>query len=375
LHRKASFALFDSGETILSALVFSTFFPLYITKHISAETYSLLYGFSFLGSFFVALLLGWIADRRGLRKPFFVFFSLLTALMSGVLGASYGIPYLALAVFLILAVSHQQAFVFYNTLLLNFRARGETSGYGVALGYVGSAISLLLLAKYLKDPEVYYAVAVLFLLLSSPAMLTLPNPASGGDIRLSEVLKDRKFIFFIVCVLSMTEVANTLIAMIGVYLREVYSLRDEQIYRVIGLSALGGVAGGVFWGKMAELTGVRRVFPAGFAMWSVLLFALPFVPESFILLLGLCFGFALSHLWTTGRVFLLEQFGQETASMRLSFLSLTERIASTTGLTLWAFLLHMTDGNFRLSAGFMGIFPLLGGVLYFTKVFPLRRLS
>jgi len=46
-----SFALFDSGETILGALIFSTFYPLYITQHIDPKLYSFLYGLAFFFPF------------------------------------------------------------------------------------------------------------------------------------------------------------------------------------------------------------------------------------------------------------------------------------------------------------------------------------
>ncbi len=372
--KRLSFALFDSGETILSALVFSTFFPLYITKFIDTKIYSALYGFAFLLSFLLALYLGWVADRSSKRKPFFISFSILTSFFCSLIALFYLHPYLALVAFLLLAISHQQAFVFYNTLLLNFEAKGFASGLGVAMGYVASAIALVFLARYLKEPEVYLIVAGMFLALFLPSLRYLDNPVSGDSASLKAVLKDRKFILFVVSLLSMTEVANTLIAMMGVYLREVYQLERGEIFRVIGLSALGGVGGGVLWGALADRIGVVRIYPIGFFLWSGILVALPFVPAEGVLLVGLAFGVALSHLWTTGRVYTLEVFETSSASIRLSFLSLTERIASTTGLMLWSLFLLITGDNFRLSAGLMAIFPLLGALLYLTFIHPPRRL-
>ncbi len=372
--KRLSFALFDSGETILSALVFSTFFPLYITKFIDTKVYSALYGSAFLLSFFLALYLGWLADRSSRRKPFFVAFSLFATLFCFLIAVFYVHPYLALASFLLLAVSHQQAFVFYNTLLLNFETKGFASGFGVAMGYVASAIALVFLARHLQEPEVYWIVALIFLSLFLPSALKLPNPVTSGSVSLRTVLKDRGFLLFIVCLLTMTEVANTLVAMMGVYLREVYGMAREEIFRVIGLSAIGGVMGGILWGFLVDRFGAGRVFPVGFFLWGSILALLPFVPSEMILAVGLAFGTALAHLWTTGRVYILSRFETATASVRLSFLSLTERIASTTGLLVWSLLLFVTGDNYRLSAGLMAIFPLTGALLYFGFISPPRRL-
>ena len=370
--KRLSFGLFDTGETILGALVFSTFFPLYITQHIDTKIYSLAYGSAFLASFVLALYLGKTADRSALRKPFFTLFSLLTALLCGLISLSYGAPFLALFLFLLMAVSHQQAFVFYNSLLLGFDRRGSTSGLGVALGYVGSAVALLFLVGYLKEPYVYIHVALLFLLLSLPSIFLLKNPQAVSEVRLRGVLKERRFLLLILSILSLTEVANTLVAMMGVYLKEVYSLERGEIYRVIGMSALGGVLGGPLWGYLADRFGVRRVFPAGFLLWTLFLLSLPLTPREGVVGIGLLAGASLAHLWTISRVFILHEFPEGEASVRLSFLSLTERVASTTGLFVWALLLAVTGDNFRLSAGLMAVFPLAGLVLYLVY---LRRSS
>ncbi|MDQ7081799.1 MAG: MFS transporter [Aquificota bacterium] len=183
------------------------------------KLYSFLYGLSFLLSFLIALNLGKLADRRALRKPFFTFFGLLVFLLCLSIGFLHAYPYLALLSFLLMAVAHQQAFVFYNSLLLGFRSRGATSGMGVAFGYLGSAFALLFLAERLKEPEVYFLVGSLFFLFLIPAVVGLENPPQKGRVSISEVFRDRSFILLILSVLSLTEVANTLIAMMGIYLQ------------------------------------------------------------------------------------------------------------------------------------------------------------
>ncbi len=365
--KKISFGLFDSGETILGALVFSTFFPLFITEHIDTKIYSLLYGLSFLTSFVIALFLGRFADRKAKRKFLFVIFSVLVSLLCFCIGIFLKTPLIALLLFLLLSISHQQAFIFYNSLLLNFEKRGFPSGLGVSFGYVASAIALIFLVKFLDERSVYMYTALIFLLFSLPSFIFLREPGYVSEASIREVFRDRKFLKTILSILLITEVANTLIAMMGVYLREVYSLENEEIYRIIGFSALGGVAGGIFWGLIADKFGVVKVFPIGFILWISFLTVLPFTPERLLLLIGLLAGFSLSHLWTTSRLLILELFPKTESALRLSFLSLTERIASTTGLTVWSFLLFLTDDNFRLSAFLMIIFPVLGLILYLKK--------
>ncbi len=362
--KKFSFALFDSGETILGALIFSTLFPLYITEYVDPKIYSFTYGFSFLISFLFALFLGKLADEKGLRKHFFILFVLLTAVMNLFLWLSYENPFFSLLFFSFMAIFHQQSLVFYNSLLLDFDKKGIVSGFGVAFGYIGSAISLVFLAKYLNLPDAYLIIGIMFLFLSLPSFFFLENPAEKGNISLKFIFKDKKFLILIVCILSLTEVANTLIAMMGIYLKKVYSLSEGNIYKTIGFSAIGGVLGGLFWGKLSDVFSPKKVFPIGFFLWILFITILPFIPRKLIIIAGFLAGFSLSHLWTTSRVFIIESFPHSQVSVRLSFLSLTERVASTTGLIIWSLFLFLTENNFRISAFLMIIFPIIGLILY-----------
>ncbi len=362
--KKISFALFDSGETILGALVFSTFFPLYITNYLDTKIYTFLYGISFGISFILALILGKVADEKGLRKGFFLLFSILTTLSGIALYLFYKSIYLALFVFILMAIFHQQTIVFYNSMLVSFEDKGFTSGLGVAFGYVGSAISLIFLAKLLKIPDVFLISAVIFLFLSFPSFLFLENPKVKTKVSIKEIIKERDFLFTIISILSLTEVANTLIAVMGIYLREVYRFEDFLIYRIIGISAIGGVIGGIFWGYLSDRFRVEKIFLLGFFLWIFFLILLPFIPADFVYFIGFLAGFSLSHIWTVSRILLIEKFPEKQVSTRMSFLSLTERIASTTGLVVWSFLLLITDNNFKLSAFLMILFPIAGLCFY-----------
>ncbi len=362
--KKISFALFDSGETILGALIFSTLFPLYITEHIDSKIYSFFYGISFIVSFAFALILGKIADERRLRKKFYVIFTSLTFLMGVFLWFLYQNPYMSLFFFSLMAIFHQQSLVFYNSLLLDFESRGFVSGLGVAFGYIGSAISLIFLAKYLNLPDAYIYVSLIFLALSLPSFFSLENPKETGEVSIKKIFKDKKFLLLILSILSLTEVANTLIAMMSIYLKNVYGFGNIMIYKIIGLSAIGGIVGGIFWGKITDRLSPQIVFPFGFLLWIAFVSVLPITPREYILMVGFIAGLSLAHLWTTSRVLIIEEFPKGEVSVRLSFLSLTERIASTTGLLTWTVFMFITGDNYRLSAFLMIIFPIVGIVLY-----------
>ena len=361
-----AFALFDAGETILGALLFSTLYPLYITRQIDVRTYSFFYGFAFLISFIIALQLGKLADTRGLRKPLFTLFSLSVSGMGLMLFLTYSYPVFNFLLYLLLALFHQQALVFYNSLLMSFSSKGFASGLGVAMGYVASALALLFLAPHLSLPAAFLWVSLLFLLLSLPSLFALQEPEERQKVELTKLLKNRQFLLLIASVLLLMELAHTLIAMMGVYLREVFGLKDMEIYRVIGISAFGGVLGGLLFGRLTDKVSASKLFPLGFFLWSFFLLSLFFSKKEFLLPLGFFAGISLSHLWTTSRVLLLEEFSMEGIAVLFSFYSLSERIASSLGLISWSFFLLLTGKDYRLSALLMLVFPVAGAVLYWT---------
>jgi len=360
--KNISFALFDTGETILSALIFSLAFPIYISQFMDIKKFSLFYSFIFVFSFIFSLYIGKYADEKGNRKNLFILFSLLTFISSALIFFSYKAYVLALIFFLLSAIFHQQAFVFYNSLLLNFQNKGFVSGLGISFGYIGSAVALIFFADRLEIPQIFIIAPVIFLLFSIPSFIFIPNPKfvrKDKKINLKEVFKDRRFLYVILTILALTEVANTIISMMGVYLKYEFNLNNEEIYKVVGFSALGGIFGGFFWGILSEKLNINKIFPLAFPIWIGVIITTFLIAKNYLILLGIFIGFSLSHLWSTSRVFLIENFPKEEVSVRLSFLSLSERIATSVGLLCWALFLYITNNDYRLSFLLMIIFPLI----------------
>lgn len=362
--KKVSFSIFDAGETILGAIVFSVFFPLYITKYISVETFTFFYGIVFLISFIISLQLGKIADERNLRKGFFTFFTVSIFLLTLLLAIVSNNYILSLLIFFLLAITHQQNLVFYNSLLTDFKEKGFISGLGVSLGYIGSAIALMFFAQYLEIPYVYIFTALVFMLLALPSILFIENPnIKPKKINLKVIFSDKEFLLIILSILFLTEIANTLISLMGVYLKEVYKLEDTEIYKVIGFSSVGGIVGGIIWGYLTKFFDIKNLFVVGFIFWFSFLIILPFTPKDFLLVVGLFAGFSLSHLWTTSRVLIIEVFPKNEVSTRLSFLSITERISSSLGLMVWSFLLTLTK-SYQLTVLLMSVFVVIGWLIF-----------
>ncbi len=365
--KKLSFSLFDTGETILGALIFSIFFPLYITQYIDVNLYTFLYGIVFILSFVISLYLGKLADERNLRKKLFIIFTVGITVLTFLLYITKNNFVLSLTIFFLLAILHQQNLVFYNSLLTDFKDKGFVSGLGVSFGYIGSALALIFFSQYLEIPTVYIVAGIIFFIFAIPSIINVENPnIKPKKIDLKKIFKDKEFLLIILSILFLTEIANTLISLMAIYLKNVYHLQDKEIYKIIGISSIGGVLGGFIWGFFSRLIEIKKLFFLGFVLWFIFLSTLPFTPKDFLTFIGFFAGFSLAHLWTTSRVLIIEVFPKNEVSTRLSFLSLTERISSSFGLIIWSALLTLTK-DYQITVLLMNGFIIIGGLIYIFR--------
>src|SRR3989442_596355 len=126
-------------------------------------------------------LLGGIADRGGVGKPFFVGFTMVSVTATALLATlqpGMVVPGFLLAV--IGLVCFEAAFVYYNSYLPRIAAPaeiGRVSAAGFAVGYAGSIVAFGLAYPFVAA-QVYWATflaaAAQFALCSLPAFLTLP---------------------------------------------------------------------------------------------------------------------------------------------------------------------------------------------------------
>ncbi|MBC7187506.1 MAG: MFS transporter [Calditrichaeota bacterium] len=171
----ASWILYDFANTIYSMNVVTMYFPLWMTVNLAMEDIWVSVGNS-LSMALVGLtmpVLGVVSDRFRARMPYLITLTLLCVsgtAMIGIVGV-LRMPVLAAAscalVFYILAnFAYQGSLVFYNALLPEVstpRTMGKISGYGVAVGYLGSFFGLLVVMPFVTGGIEFLGVEVPFL--------------------------------------------------------------------------------------------------------------------------------------------------------------------------------------------------------------------
>jgi UMF1 family MFS transporter len=367
-----SWASFDFAETFFSANILSVFFPLWVIKTLGGRPlhYSLTYSSSLVISIMLALIVGKYADKSGKRKPLFMIFVSLSAISLLVLSKSITLSS-ALIIFFFVNLFYQQGLVLYNSLLLSVSTeenRSFSSGAGVALGYIGGAVGLYLISEISPtETSAFILVAIGFFLFSLPTGFFVKEKpfkaVSGVSIR--NILKDKRFLFFIISCLFLTEAAHTLILFMSIYLNKVYGLDRHSIVIIIATVAVIAAIGAPLIGKLSDRVGAANVFKMIFPAWAGAFCISPFVPKVFIYALGITFGLLLAALWTTIRPVLLELSPKEEVATRFAFLSISERTAAIIGPLWWGLMVEVAD--YRTATLSLALFPLIGWFIYLYK--------
>ena len=203
---------------------------------------------------------------------------------------------IVIAIFVAANFAYQSALVFYNALLPTVsvgRGAGRVSGYGVAAGYVGSILILVIFTFLVTDAEAvrsflgplggwievgeqrnsnaFLPTAILYLLFSLPAFFFVPDPAVRTPRRVSPAAVYRDVFAtirnirgytgvgtFIIATALYTDAANTAVANMALYGNQVFGMTTGEIQNLLLLSAVFAAAGSVGFGSVSDRAGPKK---------------------------------------------------------------------------------------------------------------------
>lgn len=313
-----SWCLFDWANNSYPTVVTTFIFAAYFTRAVAEtpEQGTFLWGQATgLAGLVVALtgpVLGAIADRAGARKPWIFWFSLLCIAASAALwfvaptGEHVGRALLLVAIG---ALGYEYASIFYNAMLPDLAAHGQTgrlSGWGWAAGY-GGGLACLVVALFglvQADPPPFgldpaqaepvratallvagwYALFMIPLLLWTPdrprSDLPMARAARQGLLELRRLLRDigqyRTVVRFLLARMFYTDGLVTLFAFGGIYAAGTFGMSFTEIIQFgIAMNVTAGLGAFLFawiddWIGPKRTILVTLVFLIGFGL-SVLL--------------------------------------------------------------------------------------------------------
>ncbi len=346
-----SWAFYDFANTIFSALVLTTYFPLYLTEIAGANWYL---GFATTASMILAGLvipfIGALSDQTGKTKRYLIRTTLLAILFMFLL-ASVKIPALLILIFLFACFFYHASLVFYNSLLPGIappETQGFASGLGTGLGYLGVVCALPLanlVDQHLGRPHVFSLGALLFFVFSLPLFWFVPERTVKAPIPFrwalwgsewQKILKTLKnlgrypaLLLFLGGNFFTVDALNSAIFWLAVYAREVFHPAQNQIiFLLVGINVAAFISG-ILTGFLTDRFGAMKVMIIASGTLAVTLGALATVHSftAFILLTLTGGAFAISGIWTSGRKALIDFAPREELGQYFGLYGLTTKIS------------------------------------------------
>ncbi len=351
----ASWAFYDFANTIFSMNVISLYFALWVTVDHGGQDilYSIALSGSMLAVAISAPVFGTISDQTGKRRFPLALLTIVSVLTTALIGEVEQL-WMGLLLFVIANYCYQSALVFYNGMLPSVARQsnvGMISGYGVALGYIGSIAGLSLVEPFVTDggrSAAFLPTAILFLVFAIPCFLYVKDPSPkpfyvdiGQSFQtLKKTITDASdyhvlLKFFIVHFLIL-DVVNTIIAFMSVYAHKVIGFDGKQITSFLILSTVFAMLGSLIIGWLVKHKGT--VFSYGLVLW-IWLTALCLIVissgETLFWMVGPLAGVGMGGVWVASRAIVVELSPPEKIGEFFGIYSLAGKMASIAGPLLW----------------------------------------
>ena len=351
-----SWCLYDFANTIFSMNVISLYFALWVTVDHDGQDilYSTALSLSMLAVALSVPVFGALSDTTGKRWAPLIGLTLLCIFSTGLIGTTDHL-WTGLILFMVANYGYQSALVFYNGMLPSISQGshvGLVSGYGVALGYLGSIIGMLMVKPFVESggrSSAFLPTAGLLLLFSLPCFLFVKDreTRSVPFFRIKEAFNTLKKTFlrarqyhtlfrFILIHFLVLDAVNTIIAFMSIYASKVIGFDDGQIIKFLISSTVGAMIGSLIIGILVKRKGTIWSYWLVLGLWIVSLsLAAVSQSESLFWLVGPIAGVGMGGVWVVSRAFIVELSPPEKVGEFFGLYGLAGKAASILGPMLW----------------------------------------
>jgi UMF1 family MFS transporter len=390
-----AWTLYDFANSGFSAIIQATVFPVYYAEVVVGNAQGRGdFWWGLTGSVSMVLvalsspLLGGIADHAGVRKPFFVGFTLVsvaaTALLA-TLGPGMVLPGFLLAVTGL--VTFEAAFVYYNSYLPRIAAPdelGRVSAAGFAVGYAGSIVAfglaypLVLMHAYWAC---FVAAAVQFAVCSVPAFVVLPADtrhavplrtavARGARETLAtlrEILRhpDRtQMRRFLTAYLVYEDGVNTVILFAAVFASKTLGFTPPEIIGLFLFVQITALIGSALWARPSDARGPRFVVMVTLVQWTAVTVLSYFVGTKWqFWIVAVLAGTGLGAIQAASRTFMATLIPRGREAEFFGFYALVGKTGAVMGPLVFGGVSWLLAGNQRAAIVAIGLFFVVGLVL------------
>lgn len=393
-----SWALYDFANTIFTMNVISLYFALWVTIDKSGEDilYSLALSISLICSAIFEPLLGSLSDILRRKIPFLIFFTVVCASFTMLLGF-VGSLFMGLVIFIFANFGYQLAGVFYNALLVDLGKQdqiGKISGFGVSLGYVGTITGLLLIRPIVLrygHQSAFLPTGILYLVFALPCFWCVRENKTSLKLNMTllwticnEVYKRvRRTLFsmtfefqvirrFFLAAFFFLSAVSTIIVFMSVYVKKAIGLSDAELINLYLFSTLFTILGSFLFGFITDRLRPRRALSIVMGLWIIcLLTAGISFNKNIFWVLGPFAGVTLGSTWVASRAYAVELAPKQKIGEIFGLFGIVGKCSSIVGPTIWGLLIlifaFLGNIKYRIAILFQIIFILLG-YLFLRKI-------
>jgi len=389
--------LFDFANTSFSILILTTAYSVYFREVVVGNSAigDFLWGLAFSISMIVVALispfLGAIADHCSNKKFFLFIFTYLCIVSTGLMFfVERGDVVLGMVLLILANIGFEGGLVFYDAFLPEItseRSYGRVSGYGFAMGYVGSFASLLFVYPFLKgeftaenmtNVRLSFVIASLFFFVFSLPFFLLIKERKvdlSKDISYFKVGLERvKSTFrnatryknignFLLSYFIYADGINTVIIFASIFARHTLNFSLVEILTFFLSVQSTAILGSVIFGIIADSIGQKKTLSITLLMWVATAIGAYFCTDKIsFYIIGFIAGAAMGSSQSTSRSLMSKIIPPEKKTEFFGFYSFFGKSSAILGPLVFGFVSSIT-GSQRIAVISVALFFVVGLIL------------
>lgn len=387
-------SLFDFANTSFSIVVVTFVYAVYFKKTINQNLpigdlyWSISTSLAMIITAIISPILGAIADYSTGKKRFLLFFTLLCIVATSLLYfVGEGMIFWGIFLFVIANIGFEAGLVFYDSFLPEItqpKNFGRVSGYGFAMGYVGSLATLAIIYPVIQNgliQETFPITSLFFLIFSLPIFLFLKDQRkivkreeSYIKIGLNRVwstlshLKNYKnLVLFLLAYFFYIEGVNTVIFFSGNYASTTLGFNTSELIIFFLTVQTTAIFGSLLLGIVADSMGQKRTIMITLVLWLITIALAYFISDkNGFYVVGLLAGAAMGSSQSTSRSLMSKLTPPEKKTEFFGFYSFFGKSSAVVGPLVFGLVSYITKSQ-RLAIISIGFF-FIAGLLILTKV-------
>ena len=387
-----SWTLYDFAGSIYSAVIAAAVFNVYFVNVIVGnETGRGDQVWGWVGSVSVAIvaltspLLGAIADRAGVRKRLMVAYTLLgVGATASLVFLEPGMVWIGFALSVLMNLGFEGGQVFYNAYLPDIAPKshqGRVSGWGFGLGYLGSALGLLMaipLARAQRFDLLWLVVAAWWLVFTLPAFLVLPEAKGVGESMgqaavegvtqfkriVREVWAHEQLRRYLIAFFFYIDGVLTVIWFAAIFASVTLEFTQAEVIVLFLVVQISALLGSFAMAKPTDVIGPKRVIQAMLVLWSGVAVSAYFITSKTVFFgVAVLAGTGLGSIQSASRSFMSALIPEGKEAEMFGFYAFCGKSSSILGPIVFGTVSRATGGNQRLAVVAIAAFFIVGGLL------------